>query len=150
MEDSQKQKFHMWTADEDKLLVECLMQLRIEQRFMADNGFKSGYANRLEAMMLERELFEIKEIPHIIAHQNDESGTASGIRYGVWANTSGFGWDADRQCVVADKEVWDEYIKVHKRAGTHETNAYPTSKICVSFGLKIGRSATTVNHQKAW
>ncbi|KAI9111764.1 hypothetical protein K1719_017454 [Acacia pycnantha] len=127
MEDSQKQKFHMWTADEDKLLVECLMQLRIEQRFMADNGFKSGYANRLEAMMLEREPgSEIKGNPHILSRIKTMKVAWQAVYDMVYgANTSGFGWDADRQCVVADKEVWDEYIKVHKRAGTYRNKCLP-------------------------
>ena len=28
------------------------------------------------------------------------------------SNTSGFGWDFDRKVVIADKEVWEEYLKV--------------------------------------
>ena len=30
--------------------------------------------------------------------------------YGV--NISGFKWDPDRKLVTADKEVWEEYLKV--------------------------------------
>ncbi|KAI9076335.1 hypothetical protein K1719_041698 [Acacia pycnantha] len=117
----------MWTADKDKLLVECLVQLRTKQRFMVDNGFKLGYANQLEAMMLERQPdSEIKGNPHILSCIKTMKVAWQVVYDMVYGtNTSGFGWDPNRQCVVADKEVWDEYIKVHKKARTYKNKCLP-------------------------
>ncbi|KAI9126676.1 hypothetical protein K1719_002272 [Acacia pycnantha] len=55
---------------------------------MADNGFKSGFANALQSMMEEK-------LP------------GCGIK-------ACFGWDPDTKCVTADKYVWDEYIKEYR------------------------------------
>lgn len=114
IEDLGKTKFHMWTPDEDKLLVQCLVELRTEQKFMADNGFKPGYAKKLEAMMEDRAPgCCIKANPHILSRIKTMK-LAWQIVYDMvyGTNTSGFGWDAAKQIVVAEKDVWDEYIKV--------------------------------------
>ncbi|KAI9074271.1 hypothetical protein K1719_043756 [Acacia pycnantha] len=105
MEDSQKAKFHMWTVDEDKVLFECLVQLRTEQKFMADKGFKSGYATRLEAMMEEHTPdSKIKGNPHIISR----------------IKTMKLAWQ-----VVYDMAVWDEYVKVHKKTTSYRNKCLP-------------------------
>ncbi|KAI9077630.1 hypothetical protein K1719_040405 [Acacia pycnantha] len=56
----------MWSAKEDKVLIDCLLTLKVEQKWMADNGFKAGFANALQSMM-EQKLpgCGIKATPHI-------------------------------------------------------------------------------------
>ena len=62
-----KRAFHTWSYDEDKLLVDCLVTLRTEQKYMAENGFKNGHAQALEAMMEQKAPnCGIKAYPHIV------------------------------------------------------------------------------------
>ncbi|KAI9104286.1 hypothetical protein K1719_022858 [Acacia pycnantha] len=80
---------------------------------MADNGFKSGFANALQSMMEEKlPGCGIKACPHITSRIKTLKKlwqTAYDMVYGV--NTSKLWWDPDTKCVTADKDVWDEYIK---------------------------------------
>ena len=48
------------------------------------------------------------------------------------SNTSGFGWDPERKVVTADKEVWEEYLKVY-----HPTNSVYVTSIVHFFRLLI-------------
>ncbi|KAI9084358.1 hypothetical protein K1719_033700 [Acacia pycnantha] len=80
---------------------------------MADNGFKSGYANALQTMM-EAKLpgCGIKATPHITSGLKTLKRlwqTTYDIIYGP--NTSGFGWDSKTKLVTADDDVWEEYLK---------------------------------------
>ncbi|KAI9128790.1 hypothetical protein K1719_000273 [Acacia pycnantha] len=56
----------MWSTKEDKFLIDCLLTLKVEQKWMADNDFKAGFANALQSMM-EQKLpgYGIKATPHI-------------------------------------------------------------------------------------
>ncbi|KAI9122775.1 hypothetical protein K1719_005664 [Acacia pycnantha] len=83
---------------------------------MADNGFKSGYANALQTMM-EAKLpgCGIKATPHITSRLKTLKRlwqTTYDIIYGP--NTSGFGWDPETKLVTADDNVWEEYMKTLK------------------------------------
>ncbi|KAF7811575.1 putative myb/SANT-like domain-containing protein [Senna tora] len=40
-------------------------------------------------------------------------------------NTSGFGWDDDRQIVVVERDVWDAYIKSHPDAKQYRYKPFP-------------------------
>ncbi|KAI9128145.1 hypothetical protein K1719_001138 [Acacia pycnantha] len=94
---------------------------------MADNGFKSGFANALQSMMEEKlPGCGIKACPHITSRIKTLKKlwqTAYDMVYG--ANASGFGWDPDTKCVTADKDVWDEYVKSHSRAAQFRTKSFP-------------------------
>ncbi|KAI9124860.1 hypothetical protein K1719_004187 [Acacia pycnantha] len=87
---------------------------QVDHKFIADNGFKSGFANAFQSMMEEKlPGCGIKACPHITSRIKTLKKlwqTAYDMVYGT--NTSGFGWDPDTKCVTADKEVWDEYVKV--------------------------------------
>lgn len=114
-QESNKAKFHLWSVEEDKVLVDCLVALRMEQKFMAENGFKPGYANALQTMIEEKlPGCGIKAHPHIISRIKTMKllwQIVYDMVYGT--NTSGFGWDSENKCVTAEKDVWDEYVKVH-------------------------------------
>ena len=45
---SQRQDKRVWTDFEDDVLVDCLVELKIEDSFVADTGFKDGYVTKLE------------------------------------------------------------------------------------------------------
>ncbi|KAI9083797.1 hypothetical protein K1719_034265 [Acacia pycnantha] len=54
----------------------------------------------------------------------------------------GFSWDPDTKCVTADKDVWDEYIKIHSRAGQFRTKSFPYFE---SLSMVWVRTVTTQN-----
>ncbi|KAI9112527.1 hypothetical protein K1719_016450 [Acacia pycnantha] len=108
----------MWTAVEDRVLVECLVTLRLDQKLMADSGFKAGYANALQSMMEERiPGCGIKATPHITSGLKTLKRLWQAAYDIVYEpNTSGFGWNLKTKLVTVDKEVWDEYLKAHPKA----------------------------------
>ena len=105
---------HVWTPEEDNMLVECLVELRTNGKFLTDNGFRPGYLLTLENMMNQKATgCGLKGIPHIqsrIKTLKQSWQTVYDMVYG--SNTSGFGWDPDRKVVITEKEVWEEYLKV--------------------------------------
>ncbi|KAI9105184.1 hypothetical protein K1719_022713 [Acacia pycnantha] len=65
--------------------------------------------------MMEEKLprCEIKASPHITSRNKTLKRLWQAAYDKVYGtNTSGFGRDPDTKCVIAKKEVWDEYIKV--------------------------------------
>ncbi|KAI9100755.1 hypothetical protein K1719_024117 [Acacia pycnantha] len=106
-------RMKMWSANEDKVLIDCLLTLKVEQKWMADNGFKARFANALQTMM-EQKLpgCGIKATPHITSRIKTLKclwQMAYDMVYGV--NTSGFGWDPDTKFVTAEPAFWEEYLK---------------------------------------
>ncbi|KAI9079387.1 hypothetical protein K1719_038686 [Acacia pycnantha] len=107
----------MWSAEEDKVLIDCLLTLKVEQKWMADNGFKAGFANALQLMM-EQKLpgCGIKATPHITSRIKTLKRLwqmTYDMVYGP--NTSGFGWDPDTKFVTAEPVVWEESCEVETR-----------------------------------
>ncbi|XP_024968589.1 uncharacterized protein At2g29880-like [Cynara cardunculus var. scolymus] len=49
--------------------------------------------------------------------------------------TSGFGYDSVKHCVVAEDQVWESYLQVHKGAGKWKNKPFPFYEdLCVVFG----------------
>ncbi|KAA8519285.1 hypothetical protein F0562_013541 [Nyssa sinensis] len=115
----------------------------------ADNGFKLGFYN-----VVERELnvklsrVGIKSKPHIesrIKTTKRDFNIVYDMLYGP--NTSGFGWDNDKKCVVAKPPVWEEYIKSYKGAAMFKNKSLPHfEELLIIFGKDraTGRNAQTV------
>ncbi|XAR57436.1 hypothetical protein NMG60_11025582 [Bertholletia excelsa] len=109
---------HQWTANEDALLVMCLLELKIKGTFIAKNGFKPGYLNVLEAMMEQKAPgYGIKGKPRIQSRLKIMKTDWQTIYDMVCGQkTSGFGWDNENKCTTTEKEVWEAYIKGKDRA----------------------------------
>ncbi|KAA8546828.1 hypothetical protein F0562_003248 [Nyssa sinensis] len=61
-------------------------------------------------------------------------------------NTSGFGWNNDKKCVVAEPHVWEEYMKSHKGAVMFKNKSLPYfEEFLIIFGKDraTGRNAQT-------
>ncbi|KAI9082779.1 hypothetical protein K1719_035236 [Acacia pycnantha] len=64
--------------------------------------------------MMEEKLLGcgIKATPHIMSRLKTLKRLWQAVYDIVYGpNTSGFGWDPETKLVIADKEVWDEYLK---------------------------------------
>ncbi|KAA8538077.1 hypothetical protein F0562_027685 [Nyssa sinensis] len=137
-----------WTENEDEKLIEAMFHAVNTGNHRADNGFKPGFYH-----VVERELnvklpgAGIKAKPHIesrIKTMKRDFNIVYDMLYGP--NTSGFGWDNDRKCVVAESPVWEEYIKSHKGAAVFKNKSLPHfEELLIIFGKDraTGKNAET-------
>ncbi|PPD68235.1 hypothetical protein GOBAR_DD34884 [Gossypium barbadense] len=95
-----------WVPEEDAALVSCMVDLHNIGTFNADTGFKAGYLNELERMLLKREWSIVYDMLN-------------------GQNNSGFGWDEHRQLVVAEDAVWESYLKSHREAAQFRYRTFP-------------------------
>ena len=111
---SHNRNYRNWTTDEDAKLVEALVNMVNTGGFKADNGFKSGYLQYLEQVMKESVPDSgILGKPHIesrIKTMKKDWQVVHDMVNGT--NTSGFGYDSLKQCVIAEAPVWESYLKV--------------------------------------
>ncbi|CAA0810629.1 Unknown protein [Striga hermonthica] len=103
-----------WNNEEDAKLVEALLEMVNLGTYKAENGFKPGYLNYVEDKLrvsLPSSGFKAK--PHIesrIKTLKKDFNIVYDMLNGP--NTSGFGMDPIRKCIVAEKSVWGPYIEV--------------------------------------
>ncbi|KAF7811724.1 hypothetical protein G2W53_032700 [Senna tora] len=108
---SSKRPIRLWTPEEDKALVESMLELRLGGTFNEDNGLKPGSYKDLEKKM------ELK-LPGCGIEQSPTSNPGIRASRAAWKevfyglNTLGFRWDLECCMVTAEKDVWDSYIKV--------------------------------------
>ncbi|KAF7803589.1 protein ALP1-like [Senna tora] len=124
---SSKRPMRLWSHEEDKALVDSMLELRLGGTFNADNGLKGGSLRDLEAKM-EAKLpgCGIKAIPHIQSRYKNLKGTWKEVYdmlYGT--NSSGFGWDPHTCMVLAERDVWDNYLRIHKKCGPYRSKPFP-------------------------
>ncbi|XP_054817802.1 uncharacterized protein LOC129317512 [Prosopis cineraria] len=126
-EDISKGSKHVWTVQEDSMLVECLVQLKTDGKFVADAGFSTGYLNRLEEMLEAKAPgCGLLANPHIASRLRTFNKSWQVVYDMVNnKNTSGFGWDTEKKCVTAEDYVWAEYVKVKKQAGNFRNKCLP-------------------------
>lgn len=105
---------HQWTAVEDRALVESLLDLVNNGKWKAENGtFKPGYLQHLENIMNEKiPGCGLKAQPHIDSRVKILKRQYNAISEMLGPNASGFGWNEDLKCVVVEKSIFDEWVKV--------------------------------------
>ncbi|KAJ9552182.1 hypothetical protein OSB04_016227, partial [Centaurea solstitialis] len=126
---------HTWTNDVDAKLIHALMELHASGKYAgAENGFKPGYLIGVQQLLdVSLPNSGLKAEPHIKSRMKTWKLHFS-IVYDM-VHTSGFGWDEERNCVVAEDSVWDEYVKSHKGAASFRGKPFPFyDKLCIIFG----------------
>uniref|UniRef100_A0A5B7BF87 Myb/SANT-like domain-containing protein n=1 Tax=Davidia involucrata TaxID=16924 RepID=A0A5B7BF87_DAVIN len=137
-----------WTEHEDEKLVEAMFNVVNTGKHRADNGFKPGFYGAVEKELnVKLPDAGIRAKPHIesrIKTMKKDFNIVYDMIYGP--NTSGFGWDADKKCVVAEPPVWEDYIKSHKGAAQFKNKPLPHfEELLIIFGKDraTGRNAQT-------
>jgi hypothetical protein len=112
--DSQDNGRRKWTPEEDIKLVQALLEHYNEGNDKQETRLQPGYFKILE-VKLSRTLPNagIKAKPHIESRLKTLKKDFQVIHAMLCGpDTSGFGWDNVRKCVVAEDAVWQAYVQV--------------------------------------
>ncbi|XP_061359124.1 uncharacterized protein LOC133303262, partial [Gastrolobium bilobum] len=121
-------KNHTWTAEEDKILVECMTE--IAHLWRGENGFKQGFSNALERMM------------HVKIHDCSLKEKQYNAIYEMTGGPggSGFGWNDSKKMIDVEKEIFDDWVKSHPTAKGLYNKPFPHYDI---LGTIFGKDAAT-------
>ncbi|KAL2896468.1 Serpentine receptor class epsilon-30 [Bienertia sinuspersici] len=99
-----------WTTEEDKALIYSLYELSTDPHWKCENGFRSGYMNRLEELIGKAiPGCGLNSSPHIDSRLKTLLDKFRAITQML--ATSGFKWDSERNMTSVDRSVYDEYCK---------------------------------------
>ena len=109
------QNKRFWTEEEDKQLIEALIELHSEGKFKSEGGFKPGHLKALEIKLHDRlPGSNLQGKPHIESRMKTlktHFQVVHDMLTGPYC--SGFGWDNERKIVTVEQPVWDAYLQVY-------------------------------------
>ncbi|KAH7691695.1 Myb/SANT-like domain-containing protein [Dioscorea alata] len=109
-----KRNNHQWTPTEDKILIECCLEL-VNQGWRANNGFKPGYLSQLQKWMAEKiPNCKIMGNPHMNSRMRTFKAQFRELK--EIRSQSRFGWDKVNKCITCEDYVWYSWLKSHKEA----------------------------------
>ncbi|XP_061336959.1 uncharacterized protein LOC133284024 [Gastrolobium bilobum] len=140
---STKRINHQWTAEEDKVLVECLSDLGL--CWKGDNDFKAGYSNVVEKMMHNKiPGCNLRASPHITSRVKLLKKQYNAIAEMVGHNgESGFGWNDTKKMIDVERQIFDDWAKSHPSAKGLYNKPFPHYDI---LGTIFGKDVATGSH----
>ncbi|XP_061345730.1 uncharacterized protein LOC133291479 [Gastrolobium bilobum] len=137
---STKRSNHTWTAEEDKVLVECLID--IGSIWKGENGFKSGFSGAIEKLMHQRIPFcTLRGIPHITSRVKLLKKQYNALAEMIGPNGgSGFGWSDTKKMIEVEREIFDDWVKSHPSAKGLYNKSFPHyDSLGAVFGKDVAR-----------
>ncbi|WOL07880.1 hypothetical protein Cni_G16629 [Canna indica] len=130
----QKRGRRSWTQEEDDTLLTILEELVVEGHRGENGTFKAGTHEEALKRMLIRVPginLTVQQIVNKMKRWSLKLSEALDMM-----NTSGFGWDDVRKCVVVDNpQVLEEYLKKHPKSSNHANKEFKEfERLHVIFG----------------
>ncbi|KAI3828490.1 hypothetical protein L1987_02591 [Smallanthus sonchifolius] len=98
----------VWTKEENTMLVDSLMELHVSGKYV-NADIEPEYVNAVLELMDPNVVYSAKPVRNRMKLMKTHFYTVHDMLVGK--HMSGFSWDPQNSCVVADNQVWDEYIK---------------------------------------
>ena len=137
------QNKRFWNEDEDKYLIESLIELHNEGIYKAESNFKAGHLQAIEKKLHSRlPGCDLLARPHIESRMKTLKTHFQIVHEMLTGpNCSGFGWDPDRKTVTAEKPLWDAYLKILTIAFSNIVDSIISCTSCFNLCLyKISKS----------
>ncbi|XP_057414812.1 uncharacterized protein LOC130709459 [Lotus japonicus] len=127
-------KSRTWTLIEEENLMNILQELVVEGQKQPNGKFKAG-AHEIAAQRMKARMEGIDITFKHVANKLKRWNTKYTAVFDM-INTSGFGWDDTKKCVIVDSlQVLQQYLAHHPRAQNFVNKPYPQyEKMQIIFG----------------
>ncbi|GJJ06774.1 hypothetical protein Clacol_000970 [Clathrus columnatus] len=130
-----------WTTAQEATLVGVLLE-QMKQGNQAESGWKPiVWTVVVSALEREHPSSIHKQATHCKSQWQRLKGEYKQVK--ELHGQSGFGWDASKQTVTAEPEVWQSYIQAHPKLAKWRTKAFP---LFDDIAMIIGEVVATGQH----
>ncbi|XP_042382113.1 uncharacterized protein LOC121974902 [Zingiber officinale] len=107
---------HLWTKQENVVLIDCLVELSKDSAWKSENGFQTGYLLHLKKLMAAKlPSSNLKATPHIESRYKLLKRQFYAINE-MLNHSSEFGWNDVEKCIITTKDIFDDWVKSHLAA----------------------------------